>query len=138
MVVNGSGVDEIAVHDVTNVAHLEEGIISEYQLTPQQMGVKTHSLNALQGSGPKSNAEKIKQLFDGAGEEAFIDAVAVNAAAVLMLAGKVAAMTEGVVLAKQAISNGDAKQVLESLVATQFSNSIEKPLQDSIQQKGAL
>lgn len=119
MVVHGSGLDEIAVHDVSHVTLLKNGQLSQLQFTPETMGIERHDLEALKGGDAKANAEAITLLFDGKGSAAFIDAVAVNAAAVLMLAGKVENIAAGVLVAKQAILNGGAKQLLAKLLAIQ-------------------
>ncbi|HKO08355.1 MAG TPA: anthranilate phosphoribosyltransferase, partial [Alphaproteobacteria bacterium] len=48
---------------------------------------------------------------------AYRDFVLLNAAAALLIAGKVATLPEGVALAAKAIDEGRAKRVLERLVA---------------------
>ncbi len=119
LVVHGSGLDEIAVHDSTQLAHLDNGRLTEYQLTPEEMGVSRHALESLKGGDAENNAIQIRLLFDGKGGAALIDAVAVNAAAVLMLAGKVKDICSGVEMAKQVITNGSAKKVLQALASLQ-------------------
>lgn len=87
IVVHGSGLDEVAVHGETQVAELENGEIRYYPLTPADFGVATHPIEALRGGEPAENAEKIKALLQGRGEEAHIDAVAVNVALLMKLFG---------------------------------------------------
>ncbi|RLA02859.1 MAG: anthranilate phosphoribosyltransferase [Gammaproteobacteria bacterium] len=122
MVVNGSGLDEIAVHSNTHVARLENGKITEFTLTPEQMGIEQYPIEALRGGDPEGNSNEIKALFDGQGKAAFRDAVAVNAAAVLILAGKAADFPEGVAMAKESLASGKAKKVLEKLIRIQESD----------------
>ncbi len=43
LVVHGSGMDEIAVHDETTVAEVENGTIEEYTLSPADLGVGEHA-----------------------------------------------------------------------------------------------
>ncbi len=124
MVVYGSGLDEIAVHDQTKVAYLKNGEISEIILSPEEMGIKTHSLNALKGGDAGENAAEIKALFNGKGRAAFVDAVAVNAAAVLMLAGKAEDVKAGVSMAKMALTSGAANKVLEALISIQGESDV--------------
>jgi len=119
MVVHGSGLDEIAVHDDTQVAYLKQGKVTEITLSPEEMGVKTHPLYDLKGGDASENAAEIIALFNGNGRAAFVDAVAVNAAAVLMLAGKVEDIAAGVLIVKAALTNGAAKKVLETVISIQ-------------------
>src|SRR6056297_3487542 len=44
LVVHGSGMDEIAVHDQTIVAEVQDGDIEEYVLTPADLGLDVHDI----------------------------------------------------------------------------------------------
>lgn len=88
IVVHGSGLDEVAVHGETQVAEIKQGQIDYFTLTPDDFGVKYHPLDRLKGGEPHQNAEKILDLLQGRGEQAHIDAVAVNVALLMRLFGK--------------------------------------------------
>lgn len=88
IVVHGAGLDEVAVHGKTQVAEIEYGKIHYYHITPEDFGIKCHSIEALRGGSPAENAAKITALLQGKGEEAHIDAVAANVAMVMKLFGE--------------------------------------------------
>ena len=106
LVVNGSGLDEIAIHGPTDVAELKDGKITTYQITPEQMGIKTYPLAALEGGDAKHNAILITALLKGQGQEAHQADVAVNVAATLLLSDKVDSLAAGVTLANEVINSG--------------------------------
>lgn len=57
MVVHGAGTDEMAVHGATDIWELDRsGEIHHYEVTPEQLGVATHSLDDLAGgTAPKTH-----------------------------------------------------------------------------------
>ncbi|MDW6092781.1 anthranilate phosphoribosyltransferase [Vibrio rhizosphaerae] len=87
-VVHGSGVDEVAIHGPTRVAEIRDGTITEYQLTPEDFGLTTYPLSAIQGGTPEENRQLIENLLTGKGTEAQMAAVAVNVALLLRLFGR--------------------------------------------------
>ncbi|AEW44529.1 anthranilate synthase component II [Serratia symbiotica str. 'Cinara cedri'] len=86
-VVHGSGMDEVAIHNTTEVAELNCGKISHYLLTPQSFGLKSYSLKSLMGGTPEENREIITRLLQGKGKSAHAAAVAANSALLLKLFG---------------------------------------------------
>ncbi|NRA54847.1 MAG: anthranilate phosphoribosyltransferase [Gammaproteobacteria bacterium] len=115
LVVNGSGLDEIAIHGPTDVAELKDGKITTYQITPEQMGIKTYPLAALEGGDAKHNAILITALLKGQGQEAHQAAVAVNVAATLLLSDKVDSLAAGVTLANEVINSGKPFDIVQQL-----------------------
>jgi len=115
MVVNGSGLDEIAIHAKTDVALIQQGQLSLIELSPTDFGVRTHSLDSLKGADPKYNAQMLLQLLKGQGLEAYVDAVAVNTAALLYSAHYCKDLKQGVDMAKNAIVNGNAFNLFDGL-----------------------
>jgi len=115
LVVNGSGLDEIAIHGPTDIAELKDGVITTYQVTPEQMGIATYPLTALEGGDAKHNAALIIALLKGQGKEAHQAAVAVNVAATLLLSDKVDSLAAGVTLANEVINSGKPYQIVEQL-----------------------
>ncbi|SHF06430.1 anthranilate phosphoribosyltransferase [Vibrio gazogenes] len=87
-VVHGSGLDEVAIHGPTRVAEIRDQTITEYLLTPEDFGLKTYPLSAIQGGTPEDNRQLIENLLTGKGTEAQMAAVAVNVALLLRLFGR--------------------------------------------------
>ncbi|NRA71479.1 MAG: anthranilate phosphoribosyltransferase [Gammaproteobacteria bacterium] len=115
LVVNGSGLDEIAIHGPTDVCELKDGIITRYQITPAQMGVETFELSELEGGDATHNATLITALLKGVGKPAHQAAVAVNVAATLLLSDKVTTLAAGVKMANEVILSGKPYEIVEQL-----------------------
>lgn len=117
LVVNGSGLDEFAIHGPTSVAELKDGKVSTYQVTTEELGIEQYPLSALEGGDAAHNAQLITALLKGEGNIAHQTAVAVNVAATLYLAGKVTNLKDGVKKAMDCIASGAPYQVVEQLAA---------------------
>ncbi|KYW85837.1 anthranilate phosphoribosyltransferase [Francisella hispaniensis] len=88
VVVYGSGLDEIAIHDDTYVAEIQNSQIIEYKVSPADFGIDTYSIKDLEGGLPEQNRDIIKQILQGKGKEAYNAAIAVNVAMLMKLYGK--------------------------------------------------
>lgn len=88
IVVHGDGLDEVAIHGPTTVAEIRDGQIHEYTLSPEDFGVSTHPLSAIEGGSPEENRDIITRILQGKGTEAQQSAVAVNVALLLRLFGQ--------------------------------------------------
>lgn len=87
VVVHGSGLDEIALHGVTEVAEIKAGQIERYTLTPQDFGFQPQPLETLRGGKPSENAQILTALLQGKGKLAHQQAVAMNSAMLMSLFG---------------------------------------------------
>jgi anthranilate phosphoribosyltransferase len=117
MVVHGSdGLDEITLTGPTHVSELRDGIVRNYDIDPKKLGFNTCSAKDLIGGDSKRNAEIILDVLGGATGPRR-DVVVINAAAALMVGGKAMDMQEGIEIARSAIDKGDARKVLDKLIA---------------------
>ncbi|MDU8929736.1 anthranilate phosphoribosyltransferase [Alisedimentitalea sp. MJ-SS2] len=119
--VHGSdGTDEMTITGATWLAALEEdGSVREAELHPEDFGLPVHPFEDILGGTPAENAEAFRALLDGA-PSAYRDAVLLNAAAALNVAGKVDDLRDGVAIARESIDSGAAKAKVECLAqATQ-------------------
>jgi anthranilate phosphoribosyltransferase len=108
--------DEISITGKTTVCELRDGVIANYQVEPEEVGLKRANLEAIQGGTPEKNAQILRRIFRGeAGPTR--DVVLLNAAAVFMAAGKVSSLKEGVQMARESIDSGQAMKKLEELIA---------------------
>jgi anthranilate phosphoribosyltransferase len=114
--VHGSdGTDEMTITGVTWVASLEEdGSIRETELHPEDFGLPVHPFEDILGGTPQENATALRALLDGA-QTAYRDAVLLNSAAALVVAGLASDLREGVERARQSIDSGAAGQKLAAL-----------------------
>ena len=106
LVVHGAGTDEIAVHGTTHMWELKDGEISEYDVTPESLGIERHELADLVGGDGAENAQLLRDVFAGEGKPAHRDAIVAAAGAMFYLYGKTATIAEGVAHAKEIICSG--------------------------------
>jgi anthranilate phosphoribosyltransferase len=118
LVVHGSGLDEIAVHDETRVAEVTGETIEQYRLTPDELGLPEHPIEAIAGGQPEDNAADMRAILTGAETGAKRDVILANAGAAVYVAGEADTLPAGVDRARAAIEDGAAADALESLGAT--------------------
>jgi anthranilate phosphoribosyltransferase len=114
-VVHGAdGLDEISSTGYTKVSECRDGRVNTFYLHPADIGLPKAQPEALQGGDAARNAEIASHVLAGeAGAPR--DIVLLNAAASLLIAGRVGRMEEGVALAAEAIDTGRAAAVLDEL-----------------------
>ena len=114
--VHGSdGTDELTITGVSWIAALnEDGTITEQELHPEEAGLPVHSFEDIIGGTPSENATAFRALLAGEAS-AYRDAVLLNAAAALHVAGKADTLTTGVALARESIDSGAAAQKVAAL-----------------------
>ncbi|SMC91927.1 anthranilate phosphoribosyltransferase [Primorskyibacter flagellatus] len=114
--VHGSdGTDELTIAGVSWVAALEEdGTIRESELHPEDAGLPVHPFEDIIGGTPEENGAAFRALLDGA-PSGYRDAVLLNAAGALVVAGKANDLREGVAMACESIDSGAAKARIEAL-----------------------
>lgn len=115
-IVHGQGLDELTVAGENRVVTLNDGKISETIVTPEDAGLPRADLAAIRGGEPRENAASLTALLDGA-PGAYRDTVVLNAAAALVVAGRVSALRDGASLAVRAIDSGAARGALDRLRA---------------------
>jgi anthranilate phosphoribosyltransferase len=115
MVVHGSGMDEITVHDVTTVAEVDGDEVTEYTLTPGDLGLDRAPIEAVAGGGPEENAADLRGIIEGEVTGAKRDIILANAGAALYVAGIADDLSEGVDAARGAIDAGSAAAKLDDL-----------------------
>lgn len=114
--VHGSdGTDELTITGVSWVSALEEnGEIRDVELHPEDAGLPVHDFEMIIGGTPAENAMAFRVLLQGT-PSAYRDAVLLNSAAALVVAGKAADLKTGVALAAESIDSGAAKAKVEAL-----------------------
>lgn len=114
LVHGGDGTDELSIAGVSWVAALEGGQIREFEVHPEDAGLPVHPFEEIIGGEPVENARAFTALLDGA-IGGYRDAVLLNSAAALVVAGKVTALKDGATLAAESIDSGAAKAKLDTL-----------------------
>jgi len=110
------GLDEISISGETLVGELRDGEVREYVVSPEQFGLSTHDIRALQVATVEESRDRIlKALNNEAGAER--DVVALNAGAAIYAAGISDSLADGVERAQASMASGAAMNKLEALRA---------------------
>ncbi|MGN8000622.1 anthranilate phosphoribosyltransferase [Sphingomonas sp. 22176] len=86
------------------------------RITPEDAGLPRHPLAAIRGGDPEYNALALRRLLQGE-HGAYRDAVLLNAAAALMVAGRADDLRDGVEEAAEMLDNGLANALLDCWIA---------------------
>jgi len=115
-VVHGhGGVDEVSCTGPTQIVQLGEGDISRFELNPEDFGLTALPLDSLTGGDTEENAAIARKIL--AGEKGpKRDAVLINAAAALCVAGVADSPKDGVAKASSALDSGAAETRLQQWV----------------------
>ena len=114
--VHGSdGTDELTITGVSWVARLDpDGSVTEQEVHPEDAGLPEHPFEAILGGTPEENARDFKALLAGE-PSAYRDAVLLNAAAALVVAGVAGDLKDGVERAAQSIDSGAAAEKISAV-----------------------
>jgi anthranilate phosphoribosyltransferase len=108
--------DEAGLANLTDLAILENGKVTESILDPQDSGLVIAPTSALKGGEAEENAAILRDVLQGRGTQAQQDAVALNASLALLVGEKVPNTVVGVTMAKDILASGAAWTKLEQLV----------------------
>ncbi len=110
------GMDEVSVGAATMVGELKDGQISEYEIHPEDFGMRMTSNRALRVETPDQSRKMMMDVLDNE-HGAARDIVILNAGVGLYAANVASTMIDGMRLAREAIESGAAKAKLAQLVA---------------------
>ena len=116
VVAGEDGVDELTTAGATRVVEVADGGTEEWFVRPEDVGVEVEPLTAIAGGEPDENAAVVRRVLDGEAGPA-LEVVALNAGAAILVGGRADDLAGGVASAREAISSGAARGVLDSLVA---------------------
>ena len=116
LVVSGEeGLDEISGAGPT-VAVAVGNVALPDRILPEDAGLPRHPIAAIHGGDPVYNAAALRRLLDGE-TGAYRDAVLLNAAAALVVAGRADTLDEGAQTAAATIDRGAAAALLDAWIA---------------------
>jgi len=116
------GMDEISISDVTYASQLKDGVVHEFEIDPQEYGIRRVPLKAIIGGDAMHNANILHDIFNNKATDAQRDIVLINAAAALMVDGKARDIQDGLEMAMEAIKTNKAKEKLAKII--EISNKI--------------
>lgn len=109
------GLDELSTEGASIVVNIGCAGLPE-RIVPEDAGLPRHPLTAIRGGDPAENAVALRKLLLGE-KGAYRDAVLLNAAAALMVAGRADSLTEGAEEAGEVLDNGLANALLDCWIA---------------------
>ncbi|ELZ82441.1 anthranilate phosphoribosyltransferase [Haloferax elongans ATCC BAA-1513] len=115
LVVHGSGMDEIALHDATTVAEVDDDEVTEYTLTPGDLGLEQAPIEDVAGGTPQENARDLEGILTGDVTGPKRDLILANAGAAIYVADLADSLEAGVETAREAIDTGAAEAKLDAL-----------------------
>ncbi len=113
--VHGSdGTDELTITGTSWVVELDGGTITEREVHPEEAGLPVHPFEEIAGGTPEDNGRALAALL--AGEPgAYRDAVLLNAAAALVIAGETSSLKEAAEMAAESIDSDRALKKITAL-----------------------
>ncbi|MFW2830219.1 anthranilate phosphoribosyltransferase [Sphingomonas sp. ID0503] len=113
MVVAGEeNLDELSIAGPSRAVTLSANGLASSKVTPEDAGLPDHPLDAIRGGDAAYNAAALRRLLEGE-LGPYRDAVLLNAAAALKVAGEVYGLRDGAEEAAEAIDKGLAKALLD-------------------------
>jgi anthranilate phosphoribosyltransferase len=126
------GMDEVSLGAATLVGELKNGVVTEYEIHPEDFGMAMTSSRVLRVETPEASKALVLDVLEGNGLQATAsmasgsvanlavraatDIVALNAGAALYAANVVTDIGAGIAKAREAISSGAAKRKLEQFI----------------------
>ena len=114
LVHGADGTDEVSICGPTTVVALADGRIEDREVHPEDAGLPVHPFDDILGGTPEANAAAFRALMEGT-RSAYRDAVLLNTACALLVAGRVADLKDGVAMAAESLDSGAALAKIEAL-----------------------
>ncbi len=114
LVHGGDGTDELSIAAPSTVAILDDGSVTMHEIAAEDAGLPQHPFEAILGGTPEQNGAAFRALLAGE-PSAYRDAVLLNAAAALVVAGRASDLRDGVERARDSIDSGAARTKLAGL-----------------------
>ena len=111
LVAGDEPLDELSIAGPSTIVRIGRCGEGTLRIAPSDAGLPSHPLSALRGDDAAYNAAALQRLLQGE-PGAYRDAVLLNSAAALMVAGRVNTLAEGVEEAGEIIDNGLANALL--------------------------
>ena len=118
------GLDEISVSAATQVAELKDGVISEYEISPDDYDISRVSLDSLRVNDSNESLNMLKDALSGSNAGAS-DIVTLNAGAAIYVSGIAQSMDAGINKAREMVDSGLAEEALQRFV--DFTSQLSEP-----------
>jgi anthranilate phosphoribosyltransferase len=115
LVVHSHGLDEIGLQNPSRVVELKSGSIEEYQIEPGDFDIASRNHEDLRADSPAESLALVRQALLQP-DSAAADIVSLNAGAAIYAAGVATSLSNGVLMAQDAIASGLANERLQELI----------------------
>lgn len=109
------GMDEISLSAPTKVSEVVDGELKEYTVEPEELGFNRYPLELLKIKSKDNSVELAERILSADAEGPYLEAVLLNSAAALVVAGFAKDFREGIEIARDSLKTGKAKNILETL-----------------------
>jgi anthranilate phosphoribosyltransferase len=110
------GLDELSVLAPTRVLEVRDGaVVSEHWVDPSALAIDASDPGSLRGGEVEHNVARLRAVLSGSERSAATEAVALNAAAALVVAGQAPDLGTGLDRSREVLHSGTALQRLEEL-----------------------
>ncbi|MBI5753700.1 anthranilate phosphoribosyltransferase [Candidatus Peregrinibacteria bacterium] len=142
LIVRGEdGLDEVTLTGKTDVVELSDGKIKEYQIRPEDFGLKAVDFAEISGGNLETNKKIAEEILCGERKDSKADLVFVNCALVLKMMGKVEALRDGYELAKSVSGKRKLEacrgNVLEEIAASKIIKKATRNFFETLFKKSA-
>lgn len=110
------GMDEFSIGANNYVSELKDGQIKNYQVKPEDVGLRTQATDSLKVSSAEDSLALIQALLENQ-PGAPLDVVLLNAGAVIYAADLTASLVEGVNKAREVVGSGAAREKFKQLIS---------------------
>ncbi len=111
-----SGLDEIALDDVSYISTLKNGEVKSFEVCPEDLGFEKAPIEAIKGGDKDENAAITKGVLNGEIKGAKRDIVLINSAGSLITAGLARDFKDGILMADEMIKSKKAIEILHKVV----------------------
>ncbi len=116
-VVHGAeGLDELSISGLSYISELDQGQIKNFEIIPEMAGLGRSPIEEIIGGNADLNAKAMREMLGGK-KNAYRDAVVLNSAGALIVAGLTSNLKEGAVIAAKSIDSGAALAKLDGLAS---------------------
>ena len=116
LVAGDEPLDELSIAGPSTILRVGKCGRGTLRIEPEDVGLAMHPLDELRGGDAAFNAAALRRMLQGE-PGAYRDAVLLNSAAALMVAGRVSTLAEGVEEAGEVLDNGLANTLLDCWIA---------------------
>ncbi|MEO8537941.1 MAG: anthranilate phosphoribosyltransferase, partial [Betaproteobacteria bacterium] len=110
------GMDEVSLGAATMVGELKDGVVTEYEIHPEDFGLHMKSNRGLKVTDARESKEMIVEALQGT-DGTPREIVVLNAGTALYAAGVADSIVDGIARARTAIASGAAAHKLDEFVA---------------------